>query len=277
VRDAPPTSVGVYGEGRCFCGCGSVTRVAKSADRRHGTVKGQHKRFVRGHQRRIADQARYKVEMKGYSTPCWLWLGYVGAHGYGHTGTALAHRCFYEKYVGPIPKGHVIHHACSVKICVNPEHLRPVSKRENASLAGRAVNTGRKNAVTAQSSYAKEDRGYLNRCWIWQGRIDPTGYGRLGRRLAHRAIYEIYEGRVPEGMNLDHLCGVRSCVNPQHLEAVTQAENVRRGKLGKLTLESVHQIRADDVSTYAELGEMYGVTLGYVGMIKNRRRWRDVS
>jgi hypothetical protein len=277
VRDAPPTSVEVYGEGRCFCGCGSVTTVAKSTDRTHGTIKGHHQKFVRGHHRRIADQARYRVEMKGYRTPCWLWLGYVGAHGYGHTGTALAHRYFYEKYVGPISKGLVLHHACGVEICVNPDHLRPVSKRENARLAGKVVNARKMNSANVRSSYAKEDRGYLNRCWIWQGYTDPTGYGKLGRKLAHRAIYEIHEGRVPEGMNLDHLCGVRSCVNPQHLEAVTQAENVRRGKLGKLTSESVRQIRADNVSTYAELGKKYGVTSGYIGMIKNRRRWRDVS
>jgi hypothetical protein len=66
-------------------------------------------------------------------------------------------------------------------------------------------------------------------------------------------------------------------VNPQHLEAVTRAENVRRGKLGKLTPETVRQIRADDISTYAELGNKYGVAPGYVGMIKNSRRWKDVS
>lgn len=277
MRDELETSKGGYGEGKCLCGCGRVTKVAKKNDSWHGDVKGKPRRFVRGHHRRLSDEARYKVEDRGHSTSCWVWRGYVGAHGYGYTGTDLAHRYFYEKYVGPIPKGLILHHACSVKTCVNPDHLELVSKRENSLYAGRFARAITANAVARQATYTEEDRGYMTRCWIWQGRVDSAGYGRLGRRLAHRAIYERRKGRVPDDMDLDHLCGIRSCVNPQHLEAVTRAENVRRGKLGKLTPETVRRIRVDNVSTYAELGEKYGVAPGYVGMIKNRRRWKDVS
>lgn len=71
-------------------------------------------------------------------------------------------------------------------------------------------------------------------CWRWQGTIDPsTGYGRiriLGRDVyAHRLAYEQVIGPIPEGLVIDHLCRVRSCVNPEHLEPVTRGENVRRG------------------------------------------------
>jgi len=277
MRDEPATSDGVYGEGRCLCGCGGVTTVVEKTDKRQGIVKGKPRRFVRGHHRRLSDEARYEVQERGHSTPCWVWQGYVGAHGYGYTGTELAHRYFYERYVGPIPKDLILHHACSVKTCVNPDHLDPVSKRENSLNAGRFARAITTNAVAGQATYAKEDRGYVTRCWIWQGRIDSTGYGRLGRRLAHRVIHERRKERIPDGMDLDHLCPIRSCVNPQHLEAVTRAENVRRGKLGKLTAETVRQIRADGVSTYAELGEKHGLAPAYVGMIKNRRRWKEVS
>ena len=277
MRDEPATLENVYGEGRCSCGCGEVTTVAKKTDRRHGNVRGKPRRFVRGHHRRLPDESRYEVAEGQLPNPCWVWRGYVGAHGYGHTGTDLAHRYFYKKYVAPIPEGLVLHHACNLKTCVNPDHLVPVSKRENSLRASRSVRSETTNTAAREVAHLQEDRGYITRCWIWQGRVDSTGYGRLGRRLAHRVIYEHRNGPAPDGMDLDHLCSVRSCVNPQHLQAVTRAENVRRGKLGKLTPEIVRWIRTDDSLTYAELGEKYGVTKGYVGMIKNRRRWKDVS
>lgn len=70
-------------------------------------------------------------------------------------------------------------------------------------------------------------------CWLWQGRLFSNGYGTIRdaphRRLAHRVAYELLVGPVPDGLVLDHLCRVRRCVNPAHLEAVTQGENVRRG------------------------------------------------
>jgi hypothetical protein len=66
-------------------------------------------------------------------------------------------------------------------------------------------------------------------CWIWSGAFNGGGYGCFGRALAHRYAYELCMGPIPEGLDLDHLCRVRKCVNPAHLEPVTRAENVRRG------------------------------------------------
>jgi hypothetical protein len=61
---------------------------------------------------------------------------------------------------------------------------------------------------------------------------DPDGYGRVwlygGMVLAHRASFEAFVGPIPEGMEIDHLCYVPSCVNPEHLEPATRAENNRR-------------------------------------------------
>lgn len=71
-------------------------------------------------------------------------------------------------------------------------------------------------------------------CWLWRGGLFRTGYGcfyevpRPGR-LAHRYAYELLVGPVPEGLELDHLCRVRHCVNPAHLEPITHAENMARG------------------------------------------------
>lgn len=70
-------------------------------------------------------------------------------------------------------------------------------------------------------------------CWLWSRGLLTTGYGsakRDGRsRGAHRVAFELYRGPVPDGLVLDHLCQVRCCVNPAHLEVVTNRENVRRG------------------------------------------------
>lgn len=70
-------------------------------------------------------------------------------------------------------------------------------------------------------------------CWIWQGETIERGYGRVrvnGRKqLVHRVVFEYFNGTIPEGLVLDHTCRTQLCVNPAHLEPVTQAENVRRG------------------------------------------------
>ncbi|AGY47176.1 HNH endonuclease [Clavibacter phage CN1A] len=77
-------------------------------------------------------------------------------------------------------------------------------------------------------------------CWLWEAAVGKDGYGRFreggrGSRLlaAHRVAYELEVGPIPDGLQLDHLCRTRSCVRPDHLEAVTSAENTRRGKAGE--------------------------------------------
>lgn len=70
-------------------------------------------------------------------------------------------------------------------------------------------------------------------CWLWLGAISDTGYGAFnaGDRnvSAHRFTYELKHGKQPSDMHLDHLCRVRACCNPDHLELVTPEENFRRG------------------------------------------------
>lgn len=86
-------------------------------------------------------------------------------------------------------------------------------------------------------------------CWIWKGALNSWGYGRTtvnGRRVrAHRAYYEHFVGPVPPSLELDHLCRNRACVNPDHLEPVTHAENMRRAQFTRLTTARVIEIRAE--------------------------------
>lgn len=77
---------------------------------------------------------------------------------------------------------------------------------------------------------SKVERVTESGCWIWLGTIINGGYGHCSladrRVLAHRASYEHVNGAIPAGLVLDHLCRVRECVNPAHLRAVTQRDNV---------------------------------------------------
>lgn len=72
----------------------------------------------------------------------------------------------------------------------------------------------------------------LSGCLLWTAMRDRDGYGRVqvdGRnRTVHRVMYEQFVGPIPEGYEIDHLCRVRACAAPAHLEAVSGAENSRR-------------------------------------------------
>lgn len=79
-----------------------------------------------------------------------------------------------------------------------------------------------------------EYRPELGRCWIWTGPLNRGGYGHFydnsGKTArAHRLSFSIAYGSIPVGAEVDHLCRVRRCVRPDHLEAVTKRENILRG------------------------------------------------
>lgn len=74
-------------------------------------------------------------------------------------------------------------------------------------------------------------------CWLWTASLHKTGYAYIRiatvKRLAHVVSWEIVHGSKPKGMDIDHLCRVRHCVNPDHLELVTKRENTIRGNVSR--------------------------------------------
>lgn len=92
-------------------------------------------------------------------------------------------------------------------------------------------------------------------CWLWTGALNQAGYGRFftgddGKRLAHRFMYELLVGPIPEGLTLDHLCRTPACVRPDHLEPVTRSENARRAGANKTHCRRGHLFVEANTSWY---------------------------
>ncbi len=128
----------------------------------------------------------------------------------------------------------------------------------------------------------KKNRYIVNKdgCWVWQLATDKDGYGQTrqnGKHIrAHRLYYEKYKSKIPNDKVIDHLCKNPACVNPEHLDIVTQQENVHRGNNTKLTWEKVKTIRrmyATGIQTSKQLSKMFSISKRHVFLIINNERW----
>lgn len=105
-----------------------------------------------------------------------------------------------------------------------------------------------------------------NGCWEWQASKNSKGYGQFffegnksGR--AHRYSYIFYKGKIPQGNTIDHLCRNRICVNPDHLEAVSNRENVLRG----IGISAINSRKKECVRGHKFVGKNYRLVVSKTG------------
>jgi hypothetical protein len=120
-------------------------------------------------------------------------------------------------------------------------------------------------------------------CWLWIAATGRFGYGQFWSKnkmvSVHRFSYELCKGKIPKGMVLDHLCRVRHCVNPEHLEVVTGLENSRRGRQSKLNEEKVKEIRElykNGKYSRKQISQKYNMSKHAIFSIVTNKTWKEV-
>ena len=229
--------------GLCHCGCERTTPIAKVSNK--DQVIGLPKKYCQGH------RVTYpKTIPKGM--------------------------CICGKMNCPIPYG-TCHCGCgeATKVITDSRYSSP--KRGQYLNSPLAYVNGHDTRLSP-IEYTVEDRGYKTPCWIWQRSKNKKGYGCTRRTGAHIYYYEQKNGKVPDEMELDHLCRQRACVNPDHLEPVTDAVNSQRGICAKLSPEVVKSIRARvrNGEVQVEISRELEVSASCIWSIVHRKTWRNI-
>lgn len=123
-----------------------------------------------------------------------------------------------------------------------------------------------------------------NGCWLWTGGVDDKGYGDAGygrpERKAHRAMYALAFGAIPEGHHVHHKCEVKRCVNPDHLEALPLVTHLREHRRAEVELSdetraAIREAARDPQTTQQQIADRFGVPRPTVNKILQGYSWFD--
>ena len=225
--------------GLCMCGCGERTSLAVTGNRKTGAVKGKPKRYVLGHSARVGDFKNPDLPPPNPSGLCMCGCGQE---------TKIATRNNYSL-------GHV-----------KGESLPYINGH---------------NPVKQGPLYVVDEK---TGCWIWQRSTARNGYGTYWHPekkcsvSAHRYMYELHVGPIPEGLQVHHICNNRACVNPGHLEVLSPTKHVQKGGPTKVTEHIVAEIKTlwgTGCYTQSELADRFGIGQMTVSDIVTGVTWSD--
>jgi hypothetical protein len=189
---------------------------------------------------------------------------------------------------------------CGVEGCERPVYARGVCSLHYQRWQHRGtVEDGVKARGTLEERFRRKFAvGSVDECWEWTGAQTSKGYGVIqeagkGSRnlLAHRVSYEVHIGQLAAGALVLHSCDNPSCVNPGHLRAGTQSENIleaieKKRKFvpraagddnpkSKLTSEQAAFIKAHPELKHTELAKLFGVSPNCIRGVRTGRTWKD--